>query len=1030
MIHRKSIFSFSALFISVFLPGILLFSSASAQHLGLKKYTVDDGLVQSEVISIFQDSKGFIWAGTKFGVSRFDGNKFVTRFDTLGILKSSVRFIAEIAKGDVIASSSVGYVVFEPNGLMKEYKYPIYNPGSTVCNWTSEGHAYVAFILPHDIEIYEILPGGMVNASIRYNTMIKALKAYDVLYLDHDEKNNCFYFTDFNQRTFCLFNSKVTRINIPHCRIYTKGLDGSMYVLAAINNLRYYKDSDTNNFKDLIIHDIGITHGLYRLNKEKAEKILEFNSSKPSYLSYFSVSSEGKIMIPDPGDRRLALFENGKWTIAKLNFNGISSAYFDNENTMWIGSANGLIHIFPEYLINYSSDEGLFPNTQSLVADTKGRIWVGSYENGLQYYSDGRFIKQELPNPQNSDVPITIYPGSRMDHKGRIHFGIAPYFMMTWDGVKMEIDKKWPSGAVLYFFDDTIAKEYLYGSTEGLVAQKYGQKDFSIQHVPIGPNTNSSIVSIMRSSNQKLLLGGFKAVMLYDGHSFEKLPNSKYPDIPGANAMAKDSKGHVWIGNGNGIYYYDNKKFKKIENDFFNDLVLSLQCIDTSRLLIGGIRGIGILDLNKFYKSGQVSIRYFDKNNGFIGGECQQNCITRDGEGFYWIGASNGIVRFDASAIPDYSPAPRVYLTHVYTNDEQINWNSLSDIDFGKGEIHLSYLSHNIRFEFTGIYFTAPDNIKFSFILEGFDKNWSRPGTDRSVSYTNLPPGKYTFKVRAINDAGTWSDKTAEFRVYAVAAFWQTWYFYLFVGIVILVVIIIGTSHFLSRRTRLVKEHFMEERRFAELQFKTLRNQLAPHFVFNALNAIGSSIYQNEKEKSYDFLQRFASLIRATLVHADKSYRTLNEELEFVRNYLDLEQFRFENKFEYSIQIQKEIDPDILVPKMIIQTFAENAVKHGLIQKSGKGLLSILLKTEPDCMEIIVEDNGIGRIESMKYNSNSTGRGMEIINEFITLFNRFNEKKIHFDVFDIYDDSGKIAGTRVIIKLPIDFTYNQNFKKQ
>jgi hypothetical protein len=77
-----------------------------------------------------------------------------------------------------------------------------------------------------------------------------------------------------------------------------------------------------------------------------------------------------------------------------------------------------------------------------------------------------------------------------------------------------------------------------------------------------------------------------------------------------------------------------------------------------------------------------------------------------------------------------------------------------------------------------------------------------------------------------------------------------------------------------------------------------------------------------------------------------------------------------------------------------------------------------------------VEDNGIGRIESLKFNSNSTGKGMEIINEFITLFNRFNEKKIHFDVFDIYADSGVIAGTRVIIELPVDFTYNQNFKKR
>jgi hypothetical protein len=249
----------------------------------------------------------------------------------------------------------------------------------------------------------------------------------------------------------------------------------------------------------------------------------------------------------------------------------------------------------------------------------------------------------------------------------------------------------------------------------------------------------------------------------------------------------------------------------------------------------------------------------------------------------------------------------------------------------------------------------------------------------------------------------------------------NTW----FIAVIILLgLVALFVALFVTRRNRLMHERVEYERRLAELQFKSLRNQLAPHFVFNALNAIGSSIYQDDREKSYDFLQKFSTLIRSTLVHADKTYRALNEEIEFVRNYLALEQFRFENKFEYEFRIEEGINTNIPVPKMIIQTFAENAVKHGLVQKAGKGLLTIMLNVENDYLKISIEDDGIGRTESGKRNSDSTGKGLEIITEFITLFNKFNEKKIHFELTDIITGSGTVSGTRAIIKLPVDFTYN------
>jgi hypothetical protein len=1026
MILAKALFHGFKILLPALFAWLFSVNTISAQHLGYKRYTVDDGLVQSEVVSIFQDSRGFIWAGTKFGVSRFDGNTFITRFDSLGILKSAVRFIEEFPDGAVFTSSTSGYVIFQPDGQMTAFKYPGLNTESAIFSWTSKGRVYVIFCHQTEIQIIEATLNGPVNVTGSFKKLVSALKPFEIRNFCYDKKYDCFYFTDTNINTYSNFGEKVTKLELPPCMYYTNGHDGYIYMLSTIDEQKDKAPSHSVNTENLPA--LGYEHGLFKLKGDQTEIVQVMRSSKPSFLKWANVAKTGKIIIPDTDRGSLHYFANGKETVGKLAIDGLASLYTDNEGTIWIGTANGLIHVFPECFVNFSTEEGLYPNTQTIIAAKDDEVWIGSYEGGLQYYKNGRFNTKELGKLTKRNLPFNFYPGGRVDHLGRVHFCVSLYCEFIWDGRNMQANPNWPIGSTFYFYDDTATRKYFFGSDLGLVEQAYGDDKLKSFHVFPGNSNASRIVSIVRTTTGVLLLGGFKGLIVYDGNRFMKLPDSVHPDIPGANAMEKDHRGNIWIGNGNGIYFYDNKTFRKIDNDYFNDLVLSLKWIDSSRLLIGGIRGIGILDLNTFYKTGKASVRFFDKSNGFIGGECQQNCITRDSEGYFWIGATNGIVRIDAAAIPNEIPAPRIYLTQVFTYNQRLDWNPLSISDFGKGEVTLSPKDNNIRFGFTGICFSAPENIKFSYKLEGFDKHWSKPGTERMASYTNLPPGDYTFKVRACTDSGTWSETTAVFRIITTVAFWQRWYFYLFILGLLSIIATFGVSRFLARRTRIIRIQANEKRHLAELQFKTLRNQLAPHFIFNALNAIGASIYQNDKEKAYDFLQRFASLIRSTLTHADKSYRTLKEEIEFVRNYLDLEQFRFQNKFEYNISLQDGISSDILVPKMIIQTFAENAVKHGLIQKSGKGFLSIRLSSELDSLMIIVEDNGIGRVESMKYNTSSTGKGLEIIKEFIALFNRFNEKKIHFDVHDIPGDSGTIAGTCVTIRLPVDFSYNSQSK--
>ncbi len=998
-------------------------SFSSAQHLGFKQFTVDDGLSQTEVVSLFQDSRGFLWAGTKFGVSQFDGHKFVTRFDSLGILKSSIRHIEEIENSSVIAFTSGGYVIFEPKGKMHAFKYPFYDFDAILSFWVDNSKAYISFKRKNKVIILETSPGGPVEVNQSFAPLIKVLETKNIRSFIFDKKYDCYYLLDSVYSTFCFSAGLLSKLEIPSSMDLQKGKDGNIYKIAPLDYQQAIRGAK-NVVTSHLFPCFGLTYGIFRLSGPKSEKVVEFKADQPGCLSLYTVSKTGKIILAYPEKKELHFYDGNRKYKVRLQYDGLDAMFFDDENTLWMGTANGLLHVFPDNFINFSKEEGLYPNTQSLVADNEGKVWIGSYDHGLQYYYHGKLYPKNLDHIKAGSSYLHFYPGGGKDHWGRLHFCMNPFPIMTMEDGNAAINFNYPPGSSYCVLDDTANRTIFYGTDVGLIEHKYGEENFKVHPVFPGNTSASKIVSIVKSDNGDLLLGGFRALIIYNGTSFEKLPNSQHPDIPGANTMVKDNSGNIWIGNGSGIYLYNNKQFYKIKNDFFNGLVLSLYMIDRNRLFIGGQRGIGILDLKQFYSGGKVSITYYDKNNGFIGGECQQNCVTRDADGYLWIGGSNGIVRFDATSGNGHNQVPRAYITKVFSNKDIQDWSLIPDQDFGKGEIELTHKPDNIRFEFTGILFSSPANLKFSYILEGFDKNWSEPSPERNVTYTNLAHGRYVFKVKAISDSGVGSVNTSEFKIRVVAPFWQRWYFYLFLGILVAALIVLGVSQYMARRTRKIREHLEAERRFAELQFKTLRNQLAPHFIFNALNAIGSSIYQNEKEKSYDFLQRFASLIRSTLIHADKSYRTLGEELEFVRNYLDLEQFRFENKFDYQVTLQDGIDPGIAVPKMIIQTFAENAVKHGLVQKKGKGHLTINLSPELHFLKIEINDNGIGMVESQKYNSGSTGKGMEIIKEFIDLFNRFNEKKIEFEILEITGDSGQVAGTNVIVKLPIDFTYS------
>jgi two-component sensor histidine kinase len=206
--------------------------------------------------------------------------------------------------------------------------------------------------------------------------------------------------------------------------------------------------------------------------------------------------------------------------------------------------------------------------------------------------------------------------------------------------------------------------------------------------------------------------------------------------------------------------------------------------------------------------------------------------------------------------------------------------------------------------------------------------------------------------------------------------------------------------------------------RLLTLQLQGIKSQLDPHFTFNTLNSIASLIYLEDRQAAYDYMNKFTMLLRGMLNDAERVYRSLGEEIDFVTTYLELEKMRFGEKFNFSIETGTEVDLRGEVPKLVLHTFAENAIKHGIMPCSEGGLLKIIIHKENDYLKITIEDNGIGR-EKAAGQSTSTGKGLKLTGEFYEILNQMNKRKIRYNVTDLYNEKGLAAGTRVEVWVPV-----------
>ncbi len=332
----------------------------------------------------------------------------------------------------------------------------------------------------------------------------------------------------------------------------------------------------------------------------------------------------------------------------------------------------------------------------------------------------------------------------------------------------------------------------------------------------------------------------------------------------------------------------------------------------------------------------------------------------------------------------------------------------------------LSANQNNISFFFDAIQYKIPTNLTYRYKLGGIDTAWKTLSYNIStLNYYQLPYGSYQFQIQAFDKNGIYSSEIKSYAFTIVKPIWLRWWF---IASIVLMIIGLIVLFFKVWSKRLMVRQGLKERLFKS-QLVAIRSQMNPHFIYNVLNTVQGLLYDNRKTEVGNLLGNFSDLMRKTLQASDRQLQTLKEEIENISLYLELEKARFDKNFEFHIQLDLKDDAsDIIIPSMLIQPFAENAVKHGLMHKNGKKILTLTFVQNTGGLNVYIEDNGIGRKQSFQINQRNKNKpksfATKAIAERIELFNRLYKQKITHHVEDLFDDHFNGSGTLIHMYIP------------
>jgi hypothetical protein len=378
--------------------------------------------------------------------------------------------------------------------------------------------------------------------------------------------------------------------------------------------------------------------------------------------------------------------------------------------------------------------------------------------------------------------------------------------------------------------------------------------------------------------------------------------------------------------------------------------------------------------------------------------------------GRVYLASHSGLTLLSANAEGQNRIAPKLISNSITIADSSISVSEIPSFHYDQSEL---------KIDLRVLAFRSRGTCKLKYRLKGLDTTWAaQAGNHIEVVYNALPTGNFQLEAVALNEDGVPSKETIEFSFTIKPPFWQTWWFYLLVGLTIIGVVSVAFSlRILHIRRKAALEHAV-----VSSKLTALRSQMNPHFLFNALNSIQELVLSQDTKNAIRYLGTFSGLTRKILENSAKETVRLSEEIDMLNQYLELEKLRFGNTLEISMMVDPEVDQEgIRIPPMLIQPYVENALKHGLLHLQNDRKLNLEFNQNNNILEIAITDNGVGRTkaeEIAKQKKKHQSFSSEATENRLQSMKNAGGGSGSVEVIDLYDD-GEAVGTKVIIQIPL-----------
>lgn len=947
-----------------------------AQYPGFVHYSTSDGLPSSVVYKIQADPQGYLWFCTNSGLSRFDSKRFLNFTIKDGLPDNEILNAQIDEKGRVWFSPLNGKIGYIDSGRV----HPAQGlpSGRRVLSYTNTSSGSQWMLLEN---------GDIVQTRNReIITTVRAPKMSTAQFLE-DKLGHIWVFTRSPDTLFYIRDDRLE----------------SVAFQKSPQMIRYFPTrGELMANGRILFYGMNFVATLNPINKI-TEILIQGDKIGDTEIYCIYQHSMYELWVGTSSGIRIfeKKFNRYTWKKTLLEDEIITSITKDPENNLWVSTLGGGIFFSPENHPQIISVHG--SNTSSnltcITGDTSGQIWLGA--NDGKIYVFGKNGLAELPGQEKSSGPSRLLDATATND-GQVWFaGDRGLIRVTGGSAELVPPKR-------------IALKCIDTWNNHLVCSDFGGIRFfpknnpaTWQYVNTGRTT-----ALCALPGGELLFGNTDGLQaLYPDNRVSTVINdSAYGERRISGICYAKNKNMIWISvMGNGIFCFKgNRKIFHVttENGLTgnntNDIIY-----DNDRVFVATQTGISLVELRG---DSIKAIRNLNRLSGFINEEVNKLYFRND---TLWAATNGGLAIIPVALFYRHTVTPKIHLEKIWVNGHSF---------FPAKNQEFAYFENNIKFDFTAISYRTFGNVKYYYRLSGIDTSWvfSQSG---SVNYSSLPPGNYEFCVKAVTDDGIETPQIDCTTFIIKAAYWQTnWFRILLVSIVIMI-----TVFSMLIRIRVIKKTEEEKTRLNkllnELRLNALKAQMNPHFMFNSLNSIQNLINNNQKKEANTYLSKFARLLRMTLDYSDARNILVEEEMNMLRLYLELESLRFRDHFSFSIETGPGVDPYIqAIPPMLIQPFAENAIKHGLLPKKENAHLLIRFEKRNQQLFCIVEDNGIGRVAREKLKTDSDiphiSKGVDITRKRLELFNQTRDIPATVHIIDLYHDDGSAAGTRVEITIP------------